>query len=276
MALPSFLCIGAQKAGTSWLFEQLRTHPSIWMPPVKELHYFDYIFTDDTRKWGHWHLNKNVASAVKWHMDHTPSPNLHFVRYLSELATRDVFSEPWYRRAFDWPAGKGKVLGDITPEYSTIGAIGISYVKSLMPDIKLIYIIRDPFTRALSQLKMNISRHPIAPGDDAAWDAAAEAPEIKQRGAYSKYVPEWLSAFPEQQIMFVPYKRLRKEPAILLREVEDFLGLAAHNFEKVHANVHVTKDIEVPDRVKDRLRQAVQDDADFIRGHFGSAFADNM
>ena len=40
---PDFLCIGAQKAGTGWLYEQLRHHPDFWMPPMKELHYFDRI-----------------------------------------------------------------------------------------------------------------------------------------------------------------------------------------------------------------------------------------
>ncbi len=40
-ARPDFLCVGAQKAGTSWLYQQLEPHPDFWMPPVKELHYFD-------------------------------------------------------------------------------------------------------------------------------------------------------------------------------------------------------------------------------------------
>src|ERR1700676_4637332 len=42
-AAPDFFCIGAQKAGTGWLYEQLRAHPDFWMPPVKELHYFDRL-----------------------------------------------------------------------------------------------------------------------------------------------------------------------------------------------------------------------------------------
>lgn len=35
LPLPDFLGIGAQKAGTSWLWENLRRHPGIWMPPRK-------------------------------------------------------------------------------------------------------------------------------------------------------------------------------------------------------------------------------------------------
>ncbi|MBK7919375.1 MAG: sulfotransferase [Chloroflexi bacterium] len=38
---PDFLCIGAQKAGTTWLYQALRQHPQVSMPPIKENHYFD-------------------------------------------------------------------------------------------------------------------------------------------------------------------------------------------------------------------------------------------
>ena len=38
--LPHFLVIGAQKAGTTTLFEHLRAHPEIFIPPDKEVHYF--------------------------------------------------------------------------------------------------------------------------------------------------------------------------------------------------------------------------------------------
>jgi hypothetical protein len=38
---PDFLGIGAQKAGTTWLGRNLEAHPEVWMPRVKEVHYFD-------------------------------------------------------------------------------------------------------------------------------------------------------------------------------------------------------------------------------------------
>src|SRR6266478_1414402 len=40
---PDFLCIGAHKGGTTWLYQQLDSHPDFWMPPIKELHYFDQL-----------------------------------------------------------------------------------------------------------------------------------------------------------------------------------------------------------------------------------------
>src|SRR5687768_12439013 len=41
---PDVIGIGMQKAGTGWLYDQLQLHPECWMPPVKELHYFDRPF----------------------------------------------------------------------------------------------------------------------------------------------------------------------------------------------------------------------------------------
>lgn len=44
LRLPDFLCIGAQKAGTTWLHANLRCHPELFLPPTKEAHYFDRKF----------------------------------------------------------------------------------------------------------------------------------------------------------------------------------------------------------------------------------------
>ncbi|ELR71213.1 sulfotransferase [Fulvivirga imtechensis AK7] len=40
LVLPDFLCIGSQKAGTTWLYENLRQHPDLFLPDRKELNYF--------------------------------------------------------------------------------------------------------------------------------------------------------------------------------------------------------------------------------------------
>jgi hypothetical protein len=49
LPLPDFLGIGAQKAGTTWLWENLRRHPEIFVPDKKELHYFDNKFDRSIR-----------------------------------------------------------------------------------------------------------------------------------------------------------------------------------------------------------------------------------
>ena len=44
LRLPDFLGIGSQKSGTTWLHEQLRAHPGIFLPEEKEQHYFDWNY----------------------------------------------------------------------------------------------------------------------------------------------------------------------------------------------------------------------------------------
>jgi hypothetical protein len=39
--LPDFVVIGTVKGGTTSLFRYLASHPDVWLPPDKELHYFD-------------------------------------------------------------------------------------------------------------------------------------------------------------------------------------------------------------------------------------------
>ena len=50
-ALPHFLGIGAQKAGTTWLAENLRCHPEVFLPERKELHWLDHKFERPLSDW---------------------------------------------------------------------------------------------------------------------------------------------------------------------------------------------------------------------------------
>ena len=42
MTLPSFIVIGAAKAGTTALYWYLNEHPEVFMSPVKETNFFAY------------------------------------------------------------------------------------------------------------------------------------------------------------------------------------------------------------------------------------------
>ena len=65
MALPHFLGIGAQKAATSWFWTNLRAHPEVWMPPFKELHYFDHLYVPEHRAWTTWYIKNGVTQNLK-------------------------------------------------------------------------------------------------------------------------------------------------------------------------------------------------------------------
>lgn len=75
--LPNFLIIGAQKAGTTWLYKKLRRHPEVYMPRVKELHFFN---RDDglgkTQKWyeTHFETAPAVGEATPDYLHHPQAP----------------------------------------------------------------------------------------------------------------------------------------------------------------------------------------------------------
>lgn len=50
MTLPNFLGIGIQKAGTSWLHQQMYRHPQIFVPDRKEIHFFNRHY-DKGKEW---------------------------------------------------------------------------------------------------------------------------------------------------------------------------------------------------------------------------------
>jgi hypothetical protein len=273
MALPHFLCIGAQKAGTSWLFEKLMSHPAVWMPPIKELHFFDHLFVERNRRWTNWHIQGSVRRAIKWHADKAQDVDLEYVRYLVRLATEDLFTERWYRAAFERPGAVGKAIGEITPEYSTVPPQGVTYVRSLLGAVRIVYIIRDPVERALSQIRMLAMRRGARRMNEEGWLSLANEPDIENRGLYSQYVPQWKAVFGGADLCFIPYGRLGAEPLDVLREVERFIGVGKHEYEGLGKRVHATEPLKIPESVIEQLRQRLSEQTKFIEAEFGKAFA---
>jgi hypothetical protein len=271
--LPSFLCIGAQKAGTSWLFAQLQSHPGVWMPPVKEVHFFNHLFVPENRKWTKWHVRQTAGQALRHYVARNEEIYFPYVQYLVDFGSTDLFTERWYRRIFELPAAQGKAVGDVTPEYSTIPEPGIRYLRELLGAVKIVYLIRDPVSRALSQLKMNVSRRPAGAMSEADWIAMADQWDIWNRGDYMAYVPRWKAHFAAEDLLFLPYGRVAKDPAGLMREVEAFLGLGAFDYPRIAERVHKTKSVDVPKAIVRRLEDRLAGQVDFLAAEFGADFA---
>lgn len=278
--LPDFLCIGAQKAGTSWLDVNLRDHPDVWMPPIKELHFFDHLFVDSVRNWTANHIRKKVDEVIKNRILSKEPIDEEYKKYLSDIATRDLFTEPWYRRIFANPEIAHKTLGEITPEYSTIPQEGIQYLKAFLNNPKIIYIIRDPIARATSQIRMNLHKRHGSTTDQIAlelsnddWLAQVSNWDVQHRGRYSEYVPAWCEQFSEENLLFLPYKRISKEPNELLNEVERFLGLEPHgNYPRAARRIYAGHKVVLPEFVLDAIVKSMSREVMFLESHFGRDF----
>lgn len=277
MNRPTFLCIGAQKAATSWLDHRLRQHPGIWMPPFKEVHYFDHVHLPEVRGWTADHIPKAIARCIGTHLKHRPKkPDLDYLRWLAGLGLGELFNDDWYLRLFDRPEAEGKAIGEITPLYCALPPEGIAHVRELLGPIRLVYIIRDPRKRALSQLRMTLQRrYPkrlLGPTRSEVFEALEHTP-IAHRGDYATYIPRWEAVFGEEALLYLPFGLIQREPAEALARVERHFGLAPHTgWNKLEQRVHVSRKVRLPRSVLDPLRETLDEQYAFLERRFDRDF----
>ncbi len=152
MGQPTFLCIGAQKAGTTWLDRALRCHPDIALPLVKEIHYFDSLYIEDLRKMHFRSLKKQIEN-IEFNQKVNPLKQER-LKLLSTLSFWD-YTDQAYLSLFQ--NLESPQIGEITPAYSALPEEGVKHIRDLLGDIKVICIFRNPIARAWSQFRMDYS-----------------------------------------------------------------------------------------------------------------------
>lgn len=278
-ALPHFLCIGAQKAGTTWLYNNLKRNGSIWLPPIKELHFFDYIFgmrDAGAKQRSQWlrfreeRLAKNMRRLLK------RKENPDFTDYICRLDNERFFTESWYCRMFECKSARGKIRGEITPQYSTLPERGIRYLRAFLGNVKIIYIIRDPLARALSHLAMTAKN---AHGNDAPreddWMRLAQNPAIQDRGNYRLHIPRWDACFPQSELLYLPFGLIAGNPGLCMSTVENFLG-AEHMDASllIREEINKSKKYTIPSTCIDYLAKVTREQRLFLEQRFPRAFCE--
>lgn len=271
---PGAMCIGAQKAGTSWLAQMLGQHPQIWIPPFKEVQYFNHRFIEGHQYWIRWHYkNKPKEIRERHHKRDVPMPPELDV-YLNGLTTGKMFHNHWYKRVFA-PAPAEAVPMDFTPEYSTLPEEGVEFVADFLPKVKIIYLVRHPVDRAISQLRMNLRRENRLPETIQDWLTEIENPVLSDRGDYAAYLPRWLKCYPNMLVL--PFGRIATEPSRLMEEVEEYLGIGPYIYanlnKKVFANPGGHKP---PAEVIEALNEKLAPQMTYLTEQFGQGFVDQI
>lgn len=221
--LPSFLIIGAQRAGTTSLFTHLRKHPDVGRPKSadkaidwpKELHFFD----------------ENFWRGTDWYRSFFP------------LAARQRAAR---RR------GRDLIAGESTPYY-LFHPIVPERAAAAVPEVRLIALLRNPVERAYShhQLMFRVG-HEDLPFEEAIEAeperlAGVEEELLKERpakdgqgrrkhhhhrhrayvsrGLYAEQLERWLAHFPREQLLVLRSEDFFARPDESYAEVFAFLGL---------------------------------------------------
>jgi len=184
--IPNFLVIGAQKSGTTWLYDRLRRHPDIFMPKVKEIHFF----------------NRRDS-------------NLEFRRNYEK---HDV---EWYRDHFRRRNGE-RAIGEATPMYLCDEAAP-GRIRKHLPDVKLIACLRHPTDRAYSHYWM--ARGKGHTEKSFRQIVRARDPRFIGRGHYGEQIKRYLSLFDRRNLRVLIHEELFSHPAQSLNQISEFLGI---------------------------------------------------
>jgi hypothetical protein len=206
---PDFLCIGAHKAGSTWLYQQLDSHPDFWMPPVKELHYFDQLSR----------VQRAAGPRCRDERDR------RFLEQLQSLSAEPGIDLENYGRLFE--AKASLLSGDISPNYSTLSNEVIRQVVGYFPNLKVMFLARDPVERVWSHLSMEVHYRQIEPFDVTNIDEVNR--NLFRRGMLlrsypSAVVARWKRYVHPAQFRVYFFDDLQSDPAELRRSILCFLG----------------------------------------------------
>jgi hypothetical protein len=190
--LPNFFLLGANKAGTTSLWRYLRAHPDVFMPAMKEPHWF-------------------VLAGQP------PPPQRAILLDHGEL---DLRTEADYRRLFR-RAWRQKAVGEASTGYLT-SPTAAAAIRQAVPDAKLIAVLRNPVDRAWSRWRM-LRADGIERSDFLA--AVQANPSYVGLGLYGAALERWFRLYPRERIQLFLYEELEADAAAVVRSILAFLDV---------------------------------------------------
>ena len=252
MSKPDFLCIGAQKSGTTWLYANLAAHKQVWSPPLKELHYFNRLCMND-QLLGTWGLPVPKASQMYWEA----LKKLHYseLRWLHRYYDLGL-EKKWYLSLFDEEFKQGRKCGDLTPGYSTLDERGVKYAANVVGSTTpIIFIIRNPIERAWSATKMLCRYHGINinPENYPKIISILNSPDITLCSEYTRIISLWKKHF--SQLHILAYDELCKSPHSFLAKISDIIDIDNQWDEEIIQKMvwGDTKKLQLPDELLSRM-----------------------
>jgi hypothetical protein len=267
-----FVCIGAQKSGTTWLARVLSQHPNLFVTPVKEIHYFDHIrgitkhLSDSKRRSRYrkyyqrmltqWHRFPEYRAQWSWYRDYMRSP----------------IDDAWYASLFRHRGNKA-FAGEVTPEYAIIGRDGLEHIRRLAPDARVMFIMRNPITRAWSQVLHHCRAHNL--------DAGRQTPEalidilrlesFRQLSDYCATIDDMRATFAADQVKVLFYEDMHRDRQGMLEEVCNFIGVRADKgqFVNLGRRYNRSQEGELPAQIADHMRTLYRPIAEGVRQRVG-------
>lgn len=200
--LPDFLVIGVQKSGTTSLHYHLNKHPQIELVP-------NFI-----------NLGGDTPNSKE--------KEIHFFDR-DKNCTKGIH---WYKSNFN---NNRKLQGEITPDYIS-SPLAIERISKTLPHTKLIIILRNPVTRALSAFNHQKQQ-------EVCWERGfsfqnhnfnsfilsnireLEQTNLIRKGFYADQIEHVYKYFKKEQVLILISEQMKKDPQKTYSQIFKFLGV---------------------------------------------------
>ena len=210
------LGVGAQKAGTTWLYYYLDAHPQVFVSPVKEMHFFGN--RDGGVKWPINSFRKKLRHRRDWEEERNPAGDRQFIALRERIRMGGKMRA--YRRFFRKRVADEPVFGEITPAYSMLKADEMRFVREQFPKTKIIFLMRNPADRLWSHMRFSETYETVEDLEPRI-DTILEKPVYCERIGYAQTIRNLREVFSTGQVHYEFYEYLFTEPA--MRRLCDFL-----------------------------------------------------
>lgn len=206
--------VGAQKSGTTYLASLLGQSPDVCVSTPKEPRFFSREDADDLTQYANCFDDKTA-------------------KILLDASTTYSFLRPKHR--LNEPGAPGLLVPVPQRLYDHA------------PDAKIIYIMRNPVARAASAYRHHARTKPPVQGSISLIERMQIDPMLELIGRYADQIERYLEVFEREQMLFLDFAELTRDPEAVVARTCDFLGIsssdisATKNTEKKHSAHGLTR-----------------------------------
>jgi hypothetical protein len=228
--LPSALIIGAQRSGTTSLFNYLAQHPDVLPPLGKEIHYFDLHY----------------ARGVRWYRGRFP------FRHRLRRGALTIDASPYYLAHPLAPERAARLL----PEVKLVAVLrnpvdrAFSHYQHEVRDGRESLSFVEAIDREPARLAGEEERLRREPGY---YSYNHHRYSYTRRGLYLEQLGRWARHYPRSSLLVLQSERLFREPAAVSAALYDFLGLRPHGLKEYTAFYQGTYERAIPADLRTRL-----------------------
>jgi hypothetical protein len=261
-----FIGIGAQKAGTTWLYQNLKKLPEFDLPPFKEFHYFDRdkSYPSTNRLYQSATLkriqSRQYLIRAYHHINQSLLKDRDFkkTKFFLKWYFKD-FNDSWYQSLFNIFDG---YTGEITPSYSILNEKDVQRMYNIAPKVKIVLMLRNPIDRAWSHYKYSKKDlKDFSPGKIDLKDVVEfiESKGQLLRSDYIRTIKVYSRIFSKNQLLIGFYDAIQDNPEKLIQNTINHICGTPNNVSISNLDLEIvfnkSKSINCPAQILNYLKE---------------------